>query len=287
MNRLLLDKLKVIGLFFIYATVFLSGLVSFLDLFGLLDSIPIIKSRIPTLTLLLISGLIGYITLLGSRIDSIESSVLTLQAHINQDTIEKIKSLRNQLDKNLEIVYGDMISDSISNFERALRERTIHFNDLELFRYLYKRTLEKYPRASFLATSLPYERFFWKNQMMEDAIRNFIDEGGTMKRIFFVKNLEELDDEEVSQVIAAQCSIGVEVYVTVKDKIPRNLRKIFVVDKEKRIAWEVIVDQDSEITEVTATSNSLFIDEYIQCFESLLGSTSTTKMVTQICKGRQ
>lgn len=287
MNRTLLDKLKIIGLFFIYATVFLSGLVSFLDLFGLLDSVPIIKSRIPTLTLLLISGLIGYVTLLGSRVDSIESSMLTLQAHINQDTIEKIKSLRNQLDKNLEIIYGDMISDSISNFERALRERTIHFNDLELFRYLYKRTLEKYPRATFLATSLPYERFFWRNQMMEDAIRNFIDDGGTMKRIFFIKNLEELNDEEVSQVIAAQCGIGVEVYVTVKDKIPRNLRRIFVVDQEKRIAWEVTVDQDSEITEVTATSNTLFIDEYIQCFETLIGSTSTNKMVTQICKGRQ
>lgn len=288
MNRTLVDKLKkIIGLFFICTTVFFSGLVSVLDLFGLLDSEPSLKSRIPTITLLLISMLLGYIAWVGSRVDSIESSMHTLQAHINQDTIEKIKSLRHQLDKNLEIIYGDMISSSISNFERALKERTIHFNDLELFRYLYKRTLEKYPRATFLATSLPYERFFWKNQMMEDAIRKFIDDGGTMKRIFFVKNLEEQNDEEVSQVISAQCSIGVEVYVTVKDKIPRNLRKIFVVDQEKRIAWEVTVDQDSEITEVTATSNPRFIDEYIQCFESLIGSTSTTKMVTQVCKGRQ
>lgn len=287
MNRTLLDKLKVVGVFFIYATVFLGGLVSVLDLFGLLDSESTIKARIPTVTLLLISGLIGYITWMGSRVDSIGSSMLTIQAHINQDTIEKIKSLRSQLDKNLEIIYGDMISDSISNFELALKERTIHFNDLELFRYLYKRTLERFPRATFLATSLPYERFFWKNQMMEEAIRKFIDDGGAMKRIFFVRNKEELGDEEVSHIIAAQCALGVEVYVTVKDKIPRKLRRIFVVDQERRIAWEVTVDQDSEITEVTATSNPLFIDEYVQCFESLIGSSSTNKMVTQICMGHQ
>jgi hypothetical protein len=298
MNPTLPDKSKIIGRFFIYVTMFVSGLVSFLDLFGLLESVEFIKSRQLTLTLLIISGLVVYLTSLGRKLDDIESSLVikidaiessmhTLQAHVNQDTIEKVKSLRHQLDKNLEVIYGDMISDSLNNIERALKERTIKFNDLELFRYLYKRTLEKYPRATFLATSLPYKRFFWRNPMMEDAIKKFIEDGGTMQRIFFVKSLEELKQEEVKQVIADQCKIGVEVFVTIKDKIPPHLRRIFVVDQEKRIAWEVNVDQDSEIIEVKATTNSVFINEYLRCFETLIGSNSTNRQVVNVCEEPQ
>ena len=282
---------EAISLIFICLTVVFTGAVSILDLFDLLNEITFIKARIPTITLLLVStsvlGLVVYVTsVLSRKLDSIEDSMLSLQSYVHQDTIERVKSLRRQIEPNLEAVFGNLISDSLNNIVQALKEHRVRFNDVELFRYLYKVTLEKYPNAMFMATSLPYEKYFWRDRPMEEAIERFIDKGGVMKRIFFLKSMDELGTEEVAQIISTQCSIGVEVYVAVKSKIPRELRRFFVVDEGRQFAWELEVDQDrdNEVTQITATTNQKDIDDYIVSFNRLLGSKETQRLVTQLCK---
>ena len=269
---------KSIEEYVLYVTAGLSGLISLLDLLGLLDTIPWLAARIPTLTLLLVSVLLGYLTSgVATKLGILESAVLDLRTYLHQETTEKIASLRNQLDPNLDVVFGEHISDLLTSIERAVKERTFKFHDIDLFRYFYKRTLEAYPHATFLATSLPYQRYFWKNQPMEQAMARFITGGGKIKRVFFISRPEELDDGEVKGILSTQIEIGVETYIADARIVPAHIRRFFVVETRGRIAWEVFIGPDNRIVGVVATSDPLETEKYARMFKELLELDGTRR----------
>jgi hypothetical protein len=269
---------KSIETYFLFFVAAISGLVSLLDFFDLLNAVPWLADRIPTLTLLLVSGLLGYLASeVAGKLDDVRIAVHDLRSLSQQETSERILSLRKQIDPNLEVVFGEHISDLLANVERTLKERTIQLHDVDLFRYFYKRTLERYSRATFLATSLPYQRYFWKNQPMEQAIAQFVAGRGTMKRIFFISDPEELNYEEIKEVLSIQCNIGVEVYITDARKAPPHLSKYFVVDTRERIAWEVFVGPTNEIVNILATSDPKSTKKYLRIFQELLELDGTER----------
>lgn len=283
MSKSSISRTKAIEEYVFYAAAGLSGLVSLLDLLGLLDAIPWLAAHIPTLTLLLVSILLGYMTSsIVNRLGVLESSVLDLRSYARQETIEKITSLRNQLDPNLDVIFGEHISDLLTNVERAVRRQTFEFHDIDLFRYFYKRTLEAYPRATFLATSLPYQKYFWKNQPMEQAMARFISSGGKMKRVFFISRPEELDDTEVKEILSTQVGLGIETYITDARVVPAHLRRFFMVEAEGRIAWEVFIGPDNRIVRVVATSDPKETEKYARMYKELLELDSTRRYFTQI-----
>lgn len=259
-----------------YVAAGLSGLISLLDLLGLLDKIPWLAAHIPTLTLLLVSIALGYLTSgVISKLGALESSVLHLRSFVQQEVTDKITSLRNQLDPNLEVIFGEHISDLLTSVERAVKRRTFEFHDIDLFRYFYKRTLEAYPRATFLATSLPYQKYFWKNQPIEQAMARFINGGGKIKRIFFVSRPEELDDNEVREILSTQVGIGIEVYIANAQTAPAHLRRFFFVESKGRIAWEVFIGPDNRIVSVVATSEPSDTEKYARMYKELLELNGT------------
>lgn len=261
-----------------YAAAGLSGVVSLLDLLGLLDAIPWLGTRIPTITLLLVSVLLGYLTSgVVNKLDTLEASIAGLRSYIMQETAERIANLRKQLDPNLDAVFGEHISDLLASIESAVKKRTFAFHDVDLFRYFYKRTLEVYPRATFLATSLPYQRYFWKNQPIEQAIARFIASGGRMKRIFFIGTPEELDNNEVKEILSIQCEIGVEVYIADAEAVPAHLRRFFLVEDKGRVAWEVFIGPDNRIVNIVATSDPSATRKYRRMFQELLELPETRR----------
>lgn len=237
-------RIKSIEEYIFYAAAGLSGLVSLLDLLGILDAIPWLAAHIPTLTLLLVSVLLGYLTSgVVSKFGALEALVVDLQSYVRQEAVEKVTSLRKQLDPNLEVVFGDHISDLLHNIERAIKRRTFEFHDIDLFRYFYKQTLEAYPHATFQATSLAYQRYFWKNHPIEQAIARFIAGGGKMERVFLINSPEELNSEEVKEILSTQCAIGVKVYIADIRAVPVHLRRFFLVETEGRLLFCQLVWQ--------------------------------------------
>jgi len=114
-------KTKSIEEYGLYVAAGLSVLISLLDLFGLLDAIPWLAMRISTLTLLLVGILLGYLTSgVATKLGILESAMLDLRTFIQQETIEKIASLRNHLDPNLDVIFGEHISDLLTSVERAV-----------------------------------------------------------------------------------------------------------------------------------------------------------------------
>jgi hypothetical protein len=246
-----------------YAIVFISVVISVLDFFGLLDKIPWLGPNIPTFTFLLVGILLQYMI-------KLQSSMIDLRAFVQQDITEKISALRKHLDPNLDMIFGEHISDLLTNVEHAIKDRTFEFHDMDLFRYFYKRTLEVYPRTTFLATSLPYQRYFWKNQPMEQAIARFINSGGKMKRIFFIANEEELNNEEVKEILSAQVKLGVDTYIVDIRMVPAQLRRFFLVEAEGKIAWEVFIGPDHRIVRIEATSDPSKTEKFNMIFQDLL-----------------
>lgn len=255
----------------------LAGLLALLDLFDLLGHIPWLGSRITNIVLLLVSSLLGLSVTISDRLESIQGLLEKLNIQYQSDTLEKLKFLQKQLDPNLEIVFGEHVLNLISGVESAVKSKQIKLHDVDLFRYFYRKTLEKYPKAIFYATSLPYKQYFWKDESTIRAMTRFIENKGSFKRIFFVSNTLELDELEVQEVLTEQQKSKIDVYTTVVKNVPKNFNKLFVVESKGRIAWEVFVDSSREIVSVIATSDPKETESYLRIFNELLLLSDTKK----------
>ncbi len=260
------------------AASFLSVTISLLGMFGLLAKNSWIIERIPLITLLLLSGLLAYAASgLSHRFEEVEDCLKELKSHANRQSIDNLAGLRSQMDKNLEIIFGDHFADLLSKIEQVLRKQTIELHDLDEFLFYYKSALEKYPRTTFYATSLPYSEYMWKSKGLEGRIHKFVEHGGKMVRVFFLDKMEELEDSSITRVLDRHCNIGSEVYVADSRRTPHGLSSYFVVESEGHISWEVIVNPRREIVKVIVSSNPAITDKYLKLFKKIVSLDSTRR----------
>jgi hypothetical protein len=246
---------------------FLSGLLTILDFFGALSPVQWLSDRLHALPVLLFGLTLALSALILEKLDNVES---LLRAGV----LERLSSLQEQLDSSLKIVFGDEISNLCTSLKQAIEDRKIQITT-SMFPYYYRRTLDAFPRATFLATSLPYQRFFWKNPELENAIHSFIENGGKFQRIFFTD--EDTDDsDEVTDILNTQCRIGVTVY-TINSREADGLMKLFLIDENERIAWEPYINTNKQIISVTATSDAETIHHYKQLFLQLRALPQTKR----------
>lgn len=249
----------------------ISGLIAIFDLFGLLDEISWLVERTDTLVLLVLSVLLGSL-IFDRRRDQI------LQEMLEDLQLGKLSSLQYYMDENLIEVFGEHISGLLQSIEMASKNKEIRLHDMELFRYFYKRTLDVFPKSEFLATSIPSKNYFWKNNSSEDGIRNFIENGGKMRRVFFIDvPLNELE-EDAKEIIQTQLDIGVETYITQVSNTPNRLRKFFFVDNAERIAWEVFIGASNDMISIIMTSDKARNKEYKKIFDSLMKLPTTIRV---------
>jgi len=112
---------------------------------------------------------------------------------------------------------------------------------------------------------------------MEQAIARFISGGGKMKRLFFITNEEELNNEEVKEILSTQVKIGVETYITDAQKAPAQLKRFFVVETRGKIAWEVFIGPDNRIVSVVAISDPSKTERYARIFQESLELEETRR----------
>lgn len=259
--------------------------VSLFHIMGGLEGRSWMAEHVSTLTLLLVAGLLPLlINVLDKKIASIQENLTILKEAAQHDAVNQISTLLDSIDPILGLIFGEHIADLLSSIDIALRERRVELHDVDLFRHFYRRTLGKFPKATLFATSLPLSRFFWKNQQIEQDMANFIEKGGKIVRVFFLTDWDQLQDPEVREILTSHFRIGIEVYVTNSSELPCHLRKIFLVENEERIAWEVSVGPSHEITKISATSDPKTTKRFVRDFKEILELESTQQFFP---KGRE
>ena len=274
---------------FIIAAAVISFFVAIADLFGFLDNFPLLAGRTPVLTLLLLSLALGIFFLLQRKQEEFGKSVEEMSSRmdlINQnltlvlsrDLLADINGSLENIDVNLRTVFESDIKDLIGSMAFAISESSIKITEVERYRYYYIRMLERFPKVSIAATSLPSSTYFWGNQAIETAISKFISEGGKFKRIFFLKSWDDLQDTSIRQVLRKQIEIGVETYVVPITAIPAALYVLLVIEEQEKIGWQIYVDADGRIISVTATTNKQQTQKLRATFEQLLQVAETKKL---------
>lgn len=245
-------------------------LIAVFDLVGLLESErwKWLAEHIPVFTLLCIGMALALLFFFERDMEEIRDE-------FKKEKIERLSDARSLLNPNLDLVIGAHISGVIDGLTRALQGQTYTLNDLELFRSFYRRTLTAFKGASFYATSIPSQAFFWRHQATEAAMATFIKNGGTMTRIFFLESPDQLHSDEVRIILNKQVDMNVQVYVLPMNEVPDPLKKFFMVDSDSRIGWEPNRAPNNVITGITLTSDRDTLDGYKQSFRDLLELSGT------------
>ena len=243
-------------------------LVSFADLFGLLSLIS--PSRIPMLTLLLMSLALSSLVLIQRRMSEIHEQVQHLVLKIALEHMGG--ELLEQIDPALrKILNDDYFLDVLAFLLTSIREKRVQVNDIVRLRHYYIRTLESYPKATFLSTQ-PSTASQHENQRIEKAIANFICKGGKMKHIIFVRDAQEFTLPKLQEKAARLRQLGVQVHFVNSSMLPGDLRKNFIVESHGKIAWELHVDHDGHVISGTISANKQTNASYCHSFEKLLAS---------------
>ena len=146
---------------------------------------------------------------------------------------------------------------------------------MDKFKVYFRRMLEAFPKASFLATSLPYGRYFWSRTAPDEltpterAIEDFIAAGGEFSRLFFVDD-GDLRNSEVLSTLRNQRRIGVRVLVGDSARVPARLQEFFVVDADAAIGWKIDLTPRQTITNFRFTIDRTKLRRYHDRFLELL-----------------
>lgn len=243
-------------------------LVSFADLFGLFSLVP--PSRIPMLTLLLMSLALGSLVLIQRYMAEMKEQVQHLVLKIALEDIGG--EVLEQVDPVLRKVLGDdYFLDIMAYLLTAIKENKVSMNHIVRLRHYYMRTLQRYPKATFLSTH-PSMASQQENQRIEKAIADFITKGGKMRHIIFVRDAQELALPGPQARAARLRQLGVQVHFVNSSTLPGDLRKNFLVESHGKIAWEMHVDHDGHVIAGVLTANKQANTSYCHIFEKLLES---------------
>lgn len=237
----------------------LALLVGILKVFSLLET-PFIEERIPSMTLIIVSSLV--ISLFfehKARLDELCSRMEELQEG-------RFESLQRQVDPRLNKVFGHLVHDAFSNALSAARNQEISFTDMRIFPIYYREALLEFRGGTFLAVSLATDRYWAHLAGMTEPINRFIQNGGTMRRIFLVEDEQNLSDEE-SRYVTQQANLGVECYLVRRSSLDLDDQRFFLVDQAGSIGWTVQLNPHGEISKVTATSREDRIRELLRAFD--------------------
>lgn len=222
------------------------------EMFGVFHGLPGIQHWIHEQALILCLIFFGF---LAGSVGEIVVHLHNLRRSIREQGIERVKNLRSQLDRELARVIGPEVDELVSQVTSIIEEKTLRLTNKERFREVYQRALLSHPRSHFVATSFPSIGFFWRNEGIEQTIARFIAAGGTMERVFFLRETDLSVNDEARRILRIQASIGVKVYTAPLRRIPEEFRRLVMTDTEGSIGWELLLDPDGAMTAAHVSSN--------------------------------
>lgn len=262
-----MDRLSKLAEILLTPAIIIASLaISLLDFSGLLGSSSWMSQHLPSITLVLLALTLSSVSILQGKHGALHRDV---QFVLSDVEFARMRRSLEQLDPNLRKVFGDDFTDLMISFKLAIEAKKIAVNSGSRYRYFYIRTLQCYPKASFLATSFPRATYLWKDLAVEEAVKAFIRNGGKMTRIFFIRDAHELTSSEVQEVLTRQCKIGVKVYTVYANTVAYDLQKNFLVEAKGRIAWETFMHDNQKLGSCIATADTTETQKYCQIIKRL------------------
>lgn len=186
---------------------------------------------------------------------------------------ELVSEVRGRLSKlppggqRLTKYVGNYIVDRI---ETMLTEQFFEIQNGQVFQCFYRETFEglRAP-CDLLATALPAKSYLWRARDINALFADFIGRGGTLTRVFLVKDAAELALVDTQEVMRGQAEAGVRVgwvFVQSLDK-PR----LMMADRQRSISWELWTHSGTgEIDTLNASWNARTCDDRWRYLESVV-----------------
>ena len=243
----------------------ISAIVSLGDLFNIFHLIP--EGYMPMLTLLLVSMALGSLCFIQNKCNELRRDLERLLCRVELEYMkETITQIHPALRRTLN---DDFFLDIVHFFHTVVNESKVRVNNSARFRFYFQRTLQTYPKATFLLTSSLATSYLWEDVEIEDALTSFIHAGGKIKQVFFIKGLSELTSQKVQDMLTHQQRIGIEVHIVDSTSIPDNLKQYFLVESRKKIAWEIPVEHAGHVGSSVITANKQATASYSTIFNKL------------------
>ena len=245
----------------------LCSVISLADLFDLLH---FLGNRVLMLTLLLVSLVLSSVSFVQARCNQLQEEVQRLQA---KKQLEDLDDIVEQVDLPLRGVLNDAyFLEILDFFHTAVQERKVRVRDAARFRHYYAHTFELYPQKTFYAACTLVTAHLWQDQLIEDALKNFIKNGGKVHLLFLLKNAKELATPEVEAVLTGLQAIGVKVLVAYHPSTPHEWKKNYLVEAKGITAWDIDLDHEGNVTSSTLTTSKKLTANYKHMFEKSRGS---------------
>lgn len=193
---------------------------------------------------------------------------------VHRSDVDQLKRVKNSLDPDLLLIFGSHFDELIDGMRSVIEKHEMRLSDIDQYRFFYKKFLAAYPDATFYATSLPREEYFWspgqvRKNSVEEAIHNFIGQGGRFERIFFTSGPESPQKEEERRVMNLHSQLGIKVYYIDDADVSPEQRRFFLVASNGKVAAEATLGMDSKISELVITVDQSRADYYLRLFEKL------------------
>jgi hypothetical protein len=198
------------------ATAILSILVALADFLGFLESISWLSQRIPTLLLLLLAIIAGYLALeRRSKLDKIDNRIATLEERYSQ--INAFFNAIREKDHFAEIalIYG------LRTYGRLLSERKVvveRSHVLDFWRDCIA-VAKRWLAVTYVRQEDAWD-MGWGDAIAQGIQQERILAGGTIKRVFMVD--DENEAKLLMRIMKAQQSIGIDVRWLISSEFLQN-----------------------------------------------------------------
>ena len=211
---------------------------------------PLFYLGVVILVVIEILDLAGVLDMSDHKID-IVLGILLIAAGFLVDLYEKIAGLGTRLTgledskhmnlpkrapKEMSMIIGSHLNDVSDNLRSMLEIGQYRIDDMRRFSTYYEQMLRAFPKSDFYATSDLHGSKFWDEDTARSVDR-FTSGGGSMERIFFLRDKCEKIEGHDQQIVEQQLQAGVEVYGICSNELPDYQN--FLVEGKEVVAWHV------------------------------------------------
>lgn len=197
-------------------------------------------------------------------------------------TIEE--AIKGHVPYELNYLFKQELNNYTNFLTNAIKFKRVNFEDNDLFSKVYRKWLESNPKSTIYATSSPLKNYYWStenepNTRIENAIVDFINNGGRMERVFFLKK-EDFNDKDVMSRMNKQLSFGVKVYTSIiQSEVKEKETKFFIVDKDKKMTFRIYINSDTSMRNFGCSVDADYAARFLNEWDTILEQNFTNLYV--------
>lgn len=220
----------------------------------------------------------------GAAIRSVKSvlsgGIATISDQLRSDFADNLQHPERFVSPHLMKLYSQPVVEIFANARACLKEG-IRLTHVEALPQYYEDTLTHFRKHHFLAVASASLEDIWDRGDIYQHMTNFIQGGGSITRVFIVKDQHKLDERE-QEIIQKHVDCGVVAHISQewKDYLKPDFY-YFLVEENGEIALKATI-ADGKINEVTVTDTNTEINECLQTYQRMLGGSTPAGFTAKI-----